>query len=121
VGKYQVGIFFFFYFTLMPKYFFCQRLGSEGVTHVLCSSGCGVRPGAPIISQSSEGMFEVMGLAAGGASCARRSMRHRLNTEPPLYIDVYPYVTWIVNVVTANLLPRPYSHNFKLVEGGSSK
>ncbi|KAL4716885.1 hypothetical protein ACJJTC_012696 [Scirpophaga incertulas] len=97
-----------------------SRLGSEGVTHVLCSSGCGMRSGAPIISHTSEGMFEVVGLTAGGASCARRSMRRRLNIEPPLYIDVYPYTTWIVNVITANMLPQPYSHNFKLVEGGSS-
>ncbi|RVE48143.1 hypothetical protein evm_007203 [Chilo suppressalis] len=97
-----------------------SRLGSEGVTHVLCSSGCGVRPGSPIISHSSEGTFEVIGLTAGGAACSRRSMRHRLNTEPPLYIDVYPYVTWIINVITAHMLPRPYSHNFKLVDGGPS-
>ncbi|XP_028178178.1 melanization protease 1-like, partial [Ostrinia furnacalis] len=97
-----------------------MKLGSEGVTHVLCSSGCGVRPGAPIVSHSPEGMFEVLGIAAGGAACSRRSSRRRLNSEPPLYIDVYPYITWIINVITAHVLPRPYSHNFKLVEGGSS-
>lgn len=38
-----------------------QKLGSEGVTHVLCTSGCGVRPGAPIISQNSQGSFELIG------------------------------------------------------------
>ncbi|CAG9796487.1 unnamed protein product [Diatraea saccharalis] len=92
------------------------RLGSEGVTHVLCSSGCGVRPGSPIISHSADGTFEVIGLTAGGAACSRRAMRRRLNTEPPLYIDVYPYATWIINVITAFILPRPYSHNFKLVD-----
>ncbi|XP_028041382.1 uncharacterized protein LOC114251357 [Bombyx mandarina] len=97
-----------------------SRLGSEGVTHVLCSSGCGVRPGAPIVSQNVDGGFELIGVAAGGAPCTRRSMRRKLISEPPLYIDVYPYNNWIVNVVTANKLPKPYSQNFMLVEGGSS-
>lgn len=36
-------------------------LGSEGVTHMLCSSGCGVRSGAPIVSQNMEGAFELIG------------------------------------------------------------
>ncbi|XP_059051079.1 uncharacterized protein LOC131845932 [Achroia grisella] len=96
------------------------RLGSEGVTHVLCSSGCGVRPGAPIVSQTVDGAFELIGIAAGGGACSRRSMRRRLNREPPLYIDVYPYSTWIINVITAHQLPQPYPHNFMLLEGGSS-
>lgn len=65
-------------------------------------------------------LFKIMGVAAGGAACSRRSSRRRLNNEPPLYIDVYPYITWIINVITAHVLPRPYSHNFRLVEGGSS-
>ncbi|CAH1639775.1 unnamed protein product [Spodoptera littoralis] len=94
------------------------RLGSEGVTHVLCSSGCGVRPGATIISHSSDGPFELIGVAAGGAPCHRRSMRRRLNNEPPLYIDVFPYTNWIMNVITAHHLPKPYPQNFKLVDAG---
>ncbi|XP_072941110.1 uncharacterized protein [Epargyreus clarus] len=96
------------------------KLGSEGVTHVLCSSGCGVRPGAPIVSHAAEGTFQLIGIAAGGAACSRRSMRRKLNVEPPLYIDVYPYVTWIINVITAHVMPRPYPDNFMLVEGGPS-
>ncbi|KAF9421473.1 hypothetical protein HW555_002688, partial [Spodoptera exigua] len=94
------------------------RLGSEGVTHVLCSSGCGVRPGATIISHSSDGPFELIGLAAGGAPCHRRSMRRRLNNEPPLYIDVFPYNNWIMNVITAHHLPKPYPNNFMLADAG---
>ncbi|CAH0695266.1 unnamed protein product [Spodoptera exigua] len=97
------------------------RLGSEGVTHVLCSSGCGVRPGATIISHSSDGPFELIGLAAGGAPCHRRSMRRRLNNEPPLYIDVFPYNNWIMNVITAHHLPKPYPNNFMLADAGPEK
>ncbi|XP_026739301.1 uncharacterized protein LOC113502122 [Trichoplusia ni] len=96
------------------------KLGSEGVTHVLCSSGCGVRAGAPIISHTIDGPYELIGVAAGGAPCHRRSMRRRLNTEPPLYIDVYPYITWITNVITAHHLPKSYPQNFMLVDAGSS-
>lgn len=88
------------------------------MTHVLCSSGCGIRNGAPIVSHTSEGSFELIGIAAGGATCSRRSMRRRFISEPPLYIDVYPYVNWMINVITANTLPQPYSHNFMLVDGG---
>uniref|UniRef100_A0A2A4K1I3 Peptidase S1 domain-containing protein n=1 Tax=Heliothis virescens TaxID=7102 RepID=A0A2A4K1I3_HELVI len=97
-----------------------SKLGSEGVTHVLCTSGCGVRPGAPIISHSVDGPYELIGIAAGGAPCNRRSMRKRLNNEPPLYIDVYPYITWIMNVITAYHLPKPYPQNFMQVEAGPS-
>ncbi|CAG9581578.1 unnamed protein product [Danaus chrysippus] len=97
-----------------------SKLGSEGVTHVLCSSGCGIRPGAPIVSHAAEGTFQLIGIAAGGAPCSRRSMRRRLNKEPPLYIDVYPYVTWIINFISAHVLPRPYPEHFMLVEGGTS-
>lgn len=61
-----------------------------------------------------------MGIAVGGAPCSRRSMRRRLNREPPLYVDVYPYVTWIMNYITAHVLPRPYPENYMLMEGGSS-
>ncbi|CAF4794957.1 unnamed protein product [Pieris macdunnoughi] len=95
-----------------------NNLGSEGVTHVLCTSGCGIRPGAPIVTHATEGTVQLMGVAAGSAPCIRRSMRNRLNKEPPLYIDVYPYVSWIINFVTASILPRPYPENFKLVDGG---
>ena len=102
------------------KVYNLQRLGSEGVTHVLCSSGCGIRSGAPLISHAKEGPFQLMGIAVGGAPCIRRSMRRRLNREPPLYIDVYPYVTWIINYITAFVLPRPYPENFMLMESGSS-
>ncbi|CAH4031275.1 unnamed protein product [Pieris brassicae] len=107
------------------KYYFkflllSANLGSEGVTHVLCTSGCGIRPGAPIVTHATEGTVQLMGVAAGSAPCIRRSMRNRLNKEPPLYIDVYPYVSWIINFVTANILPRPYPENFKLVDGGPS-
>ncbi|CAH2102333.1 unnamed protein product [Euphydryas editha] len=97
-----------------------SQLGSEGVTHVLCSSGCGIRPGAPIVSHALEGTFQLIGIAAGGAPCARRSMRRKLNREPPLYIDVYPYASWIINYITAHVLPRPYPENFMLAEEGSS-
>ncbi|XP_047545165.1 uncharacterized protein LOC125077296 [Vanessa atalanta] len=97
-----------------------SQLGSEGVTHVLCSSGCGIRPGAPIVSHALEGTFQLIGIAAGSAPCARRSMRKRLNREPPLYIDVYPYVSWIINYISAHVLPRPYPENFMLMEGGTS-
>ncbi|XP_034832639.1 uncharacterized protein [Maniola hyperantus] len=97
-----------------------SKLGSEGVTHVLCSSGCGMRPGAPLISHAMEGTFQLIGIAVGGAPCIRRAMRKRLNKEPPVYIDVYPYVPWIINFITGNVLPRPYPDNFMLVEGGSS-
>ncbi|XP_041975774.1 uncharacterized protein LOC121730702 [Aricia agestis] len=96
-----------------------SKLGSEGVTHVLCSSGCGVRPGSPIISHTFEGTFEVLGLAAGGGPCTRRSMRNRLNREPPLYVDVYPYTSWIINYITAQILPRPYPDNFVLADHGT--
>ncbi|VVC94886.1 unnamed protein product [Leptidea sinapis] len=85
-----------------------SKLGSEGVTHVLCSSGCGIRPGAPIISHALEGTFQLMGIAVGGAACTRRSMRNRINKELPLFIDVYPYVNWIINFISAQILPRPY-------------
>lgn len=88
---------------------------------MLCTSGCGIRPGAPIVTHATEGTVQLMGVAAGSAPCSRRSMRNRLNKEPPLYIDVYPYVSWIINFVTANILPRPYPEHFKLVDGGSSK
>ncbi|KAG6462336.1 hypothetical protein O3G_MSEX013194 [Manduca sexta] len=98
-----------------------SKAGSEGVTHVICSSGCGVRPGAPIITHNADGAFELIGVAAGGAPCSRRSMRRRLIRESPLYIDIYPYMTWIINVITANKLPLPYSNNFMLVEGGPSE
>ncbi|KAJ8736284.1 hypothetical protein PYW08_006940 [Mythimna loreyi] len=97
------------------------KLGSEGVTHVLCSSGCGVRAGAPIISHAVDGPFELIGVTAGGAPCRRRAMRRRLNNEPPLYIDVYPYNAWIMNVITAHHLPKPYPLNVKLAEGGPGK
>ncbi|XP_073957095.1 uncharacterized protein [Choristoneura fumiferana] len=95
------------------------RLGSEGVTHVLCSSGCGVRPGAPIVSHNLDGQFELIGVAAGSAPCSRSSMRRRLNSEPPVYIDIYPYLTWLVNVITAHTIPLAYPQNFKLVDGQS--
>ncbi|XP_075983614.1 uncharacterized protein LOC142981495 [Anticarsia gemmatalis] len=95
-----------------------SKLGSEGVTHVLCTSGCGVRPGAPIITHSADGRFELIGLAAGGAPCTRRSMRRRLNAEPPLYIDVFPYNTWLMNLITAHKVPKPYPQQFQLVQGG---
>lgn len=87
---------------------------------MLCSSGCGIRPGAPIVSHAVEGTFQLIGIAAGGAPCARRSMRRKLNREPPLYIDVYPYASWIINYITAHVLPRPYPENFMLAEEGSS-
>ncbi|XP_063899108.1 uncharacterized protein LOC110375867 [Helicoverpa armigera] len=96
------------------------KLGSEGVTHVLCTSGCGVRPGAPIVSHSIDGPYELIGIAAGGAPCSRRAMRRRLNNEPPLYIDVYPYTTWIMNLITAYHLPKPYPQNVMLLEAGPS-
>lgn len=98
-----------------------QKLSSEGVTHVLCSSGCGVRPGAPIITHTMEGRFELMGLAAGGAPCSHRSMRRRLNDEPPLYIDVFPYASWIINVISAHKIPKAYPETFQLTDGGSRK
>ncbi|XP_049878481.1 uncharacterized protein LOC126375542 [Pectinophora gossypiella] len=93
-----------------------SRLGSEGVTHVLCTSGCGVRPGAPIISHAAAGAFELIGLAAGGAPCSRRSMRRRLNVDPPVFIDIYPYFAWVINVITAHILPNPYPHTFILTD-----
>ncbi|XP_053614879.1 uncharacterized protein LOC128677794 [Plodia interpunctella] len=96
-----------------------SKLGSEGVTHVLCTSGCGVRPGAPVLSHCMDGTFELIGVAAGGGACSRRTMRRRLIKEPPLFIDVYPYVSWIINVVTAHELPKPYPHNFKLASTGT--
>ncbi|CAB3237838.1 unnamed protein product [Arctia plantaginis] len=96
-----------------------SKLSSEGVTHVLCSSGCGVRPGAPIITHTMEGRFELMGLAAGGAPCSHRSMRRRLNDEPPLYIDVFPYASWIINVISAHKIPKAYPETFQLTDGGS--
>ncbi|XP_050666759.1 uncharacterized protein LOC126966641 [Leptidea sinapis] len=96
-----------------------SKLGSEGVTHVLCSSGCGIRPGAPIISHALEGTFQLMGIAVGGAACTRRSMRNRINKELPLFIDVYPYVNWIINFISAHILPRPYPETFMMVDGGS--
>ncbi|XP_063395740.1 uncharacterized protein LOC134680558 [Cydia fagiglandana] len=95
------------------------NLGSEGATHVLCTSGCGVRPGAPIASHSPDGEFELIGLSAGYAPCTRSGMRRRLNDDPPIYIDVFPYVTWIVNIVAAHVIPKAYPSNFKLVDGRS--
>lgn len=92
-----------------------------GVTHALCSSGCGVRRGAPIIRHSEEGIFELIGIAAGGAPCSNRSMRRRLNDDPPTYIDIFPYRNWIINVVTAHLLPYAYPQNFQLMNDGLGK
>ncbi|KOB68210.1 Uncharacterized protein OBRU01_18653 [Operophtera brumata] len=75
------------------------------MTHVLCSTGCGVRAGTPIVSHNAEGPFELIGIAAGSAPCVNQSMRRRLTTDPPFYIDVYPYNTWITNFITAYELP----------------
>ncbi|KAI5630821.1 hypothetical protein NE865_16467 [Phthorimaea operculella] len=94
------------------------RLGSEGVTHVLCTSGCGVRSGAPILAHAADGPFELIGINAGGAPCRSRANRRRLNPQPPIYIDIYPYTQWISNVVTAHIMPRPYPEHFQLTDFG---
>nr|XP_049692378.1 uncharacterized protein LOC110375857 [Helicoverpa armigera] len=96
------------------------KLGSEGVSNALCTSGCGVRPGAPIISHAVDGAYELIGIAVGGSPCTRRSMRRRLNVEPPIYIDVYPYVAWIMNVIMAFQVPNPYPLNVMQLDSGPS-
>ncbi|CAK1602233.1 unnamed protein product [Parnassius mnemosyne] len=96
-----------------------KKIENDSMTHVLCTTGCGIRPGAPIVSHDSDGMFQLIGVSAGSEPCSHHSRRNRMNDEPPLYIDVYPYVTWIINVVTASVMPHPYPANFMLVEGGS--
>ncbi|CAH2050604.1 unnamed protein product, partial [Iphiclides podalirius] len=79
-------------------------------------SGCGIRSGAVIIRHDSDGMFQLIGLSVGSVPCLRSSMRRRFNKEPPLYIDVYPYVTWITSMINANTMPKPYPANFKLLQ-----
>lgn len=96
-----------------------QKLPDEGITHALCTSGCGVRPGAPIATKSSLGAYELVGIVAGGAPCTKRAMRRRLNDDPPLYIDVYPYMAWIINVITAYIIPGAYPQNFMLASSGN--
>lgn len=91
------------------------------LTQALCSTGCGVRNGAPIIKQAEQGSFELIGLTAGGAPCSNRSMRRRLNDEPPIYVDIYPYRNWIINVITAHILPYPFPQNFILTRDGLGK
>ncbi|XP_014366964.2 uncharacterized protein LOC106717595 [Papilio machaon] len=91
-----------------------------GVSHELCTTGCGIRPGAPIISQDVDGSFQLIGLSAGSQPCRIHTMRSRLNDDPPLFIDVFPYVTWIMNVISASIVPRPFPGKLMLTEGGSS-
>ncbi|XP_068626500.1 uncharacterized protein [Battus philenor] len=97
-----------------------RKFGTEGISHALCTSGCGIRPGAPIVSHDTDGPFQLIGLSAGSELCTRHIMRSRLNEAPPLFIDVYPYVTWIMNVISASVVPRSFPGNFMLVEGGTS-
>ncbi|KPI94987.1 hypothetical protein RR46_11991 [Papilio xuthus] len=92
----------------------------EGVSHELCTTGCGIRPGAPIISQDVDGIFQLIGLSAGSQPCRIHTMRSRLNDDPPLFIDVFPYVTWIMNVISASVVPRAFPGKLMLTEGGSS-
>lgn len=80
-----------------------------------------MRSGAPIISHTVDGRFEVIGLAVGDSRCVDHEMRRSFNENPPFYIDVYPYVPWITNVINAHNIPKPYPEHFRLLEGGSRK
>lgn len=91
-----------------------------GVSHELCTTGCGIRPGAPIISQDVDGPFQLIGLSAGSQPCRLHTMRNRLNDDPPLFIDVFPYITWIMNVISASVVPHAFPGKLMLTEGGSS-
>lgn len=77
-----------------------------------------MRPSTPVISHAEDGRFELIGLSVGGPLCSHRSMRRRFNENPPFYIDIYPYVQWVINVLTAHKLPKPYPQHFQLVQGG---
>ncbi|XP_049878543.1 uncharacterized protein LOC126375582 [Pectinophora gossypiella] len=89
------------------------EVAPDGITHALCSSGCGIRPGAPIISHATTGAFELMGISLGGGVCVDHAMRDQFNPNPPMYIDVYPYVTWITNIITAHVIPLPYPKSMR--------
>lgn len=101
--------------------FTVQGLHSQPISQLLCTSGCGVRPGAPIITQAADGRLELLGLAVGGEDCTENYMRNQLNTDPPIYVDVFPYVNWIMNVISAFHIPKAYPHTFQLVDGGASE
>ncbi|CAB3256466.1 unnamed protein product [Arctia plantaginis] len=94
-------------------------MGNKDLSQFLCTSGCGMRPGTPIISHAPDGRFEVIGIAVGGSRCVDHEMRRSFNENPPFYIDVYPYVPWIINVINAHKIPKPYPEHFQLLEGGS--
>lgn len=80
-----------------------------------------MRTGAPLVLHASNGLFELVGIASSSGICVDDIQRTTFNDPPAIWIDIYPYNTWIVNVITAHVMPLPYPNNFKLTQNDDGK
>lgn len=80
-----------------------------------------MRPGAPLVSHGSNGMFELVGISSTSGLCIEDAHRTAYNDPPAIWIDIYPYNTWIINVITAHVMPMPYPSSFKLTRSDEGK
>lgn len=92
-----------------------------GITHIFCTTGCSMRTGAPLVVHASNGLFELVGISSTSGICIKETHRTAFNDPPVIWIDIYPFNTWIINVVTAHVMPLPYPNTFKLSHSDEGK
>lgn len=92
-----------------------------GITHIFCTTGCSMRTGAPLVVHASNGLFELVGISSASGICIKETDRTAFNDPPVIWIDIYPFNTWIINVVTAHVMPLPYPNTFGLSHSDDGK
>lgn len=80
-----------------------------------------MRTGTPLVLHASNGLFELVGISATSESCVEETQRTAFNDPPAIWIDIYPYKTWIINVITAHIMPLHYPNTFKLTQSDDGK
>ncbi|CAL7937658.1 unnamed protein product [Xylocopa violacea] len=74
------------YFTLNKSSFVCAG-GEQG------KDACTGDGGSPLVCQSANGLWQVIGMVAWGIGCATSNV-------PGVYVNVYNYISWITQQMT---------------------
>lgn len=80
-----------------------------------------MRTGTPLVLHATNGLFELVGISARSGLCAEETQRIAFNDPPAIWIDIYPYNSWIVNIITAHVMPLHYPNTLLLTQYDDGK